>query len=354
MNAQLAAVAACNGGPFTAAEAYQAGFRPADVRRLLAQGSWQRLGRSVYVDAALLRACASDPPRRHAFDVAAALLRLRTHGRSAPVGSAAVGGTAVGSAAVGSRESAARLLRLSFLTEPSPEVRLTRDSGHADGGKLRRAALPAHHVTRAHAVPITSGARTVVDLARELPFRDAVVLADSALRRHVTSREELAQVLRDCWTWRGIPAAGRVVDFADPRAESALESLSRCGFHEKQLPPPDLQCWIAEDWQWLTRVDFLWWKQRTIAEGDGRFKYDGRVDVYAEKRLRERLEDLGFQIVPFGWRDVTEDLDGLAGRLRRAFARGAAGALAPSVRISRTGPTPWASDPEDWWVERRS
>ncbi len=334
VNARLAAVAARNGGPFTAAQAYQAGYRPADVRRLLAHGTWQPLGRSVYMDAALLRCCIHDPARRHAVEVAAVLLQLR----------------GAGSAAVGSRESAARLLKLSFLTEPSAQVRLTRDSGHADGRLVRRAALPAHHVSRAYEVSITSGARTIVDLARELPFRDAVVLADSALRRGATTREQLAEVLRDCWTWRGIRAAGRVVDFADPRAESALESLSRVGFHEKQLSPPDLQCWIAEDWQWLTRVDFLWWKQRTIAEGDGRFKYDGRVDVYAEKRLRERLEDLGFQVVPFGWRDVTEDLDGLVDRLRRAFARGEAVALAPSVRISRTSPTPWASEPNDRWL----
>ena len=168
MNARLAAVAVRNGGPFTTAQAYQAGYRPADVRRLLAHRTWQPLGRSVYVDTALLKGCTQDPARRHAVEVAAVLLQLR-------------GGA------------------------PSAQVRLTRDSGHADGRLVRRAALPAHHVTRAYGVPITSGARTIVDLARELPFRDAVVLADSALRRNVTTREQLAEVLRDCWTWRGSP-----------------------------------------------------------------------------------------------------------------------------------------------------
>jgi len=53
----------------------------------------------------------------------------------------------------------------------------------ATGMRFYSAELPPSQVTRLYKLPITSVARTVVDLARTLPFKDAVVVADSALSR---------------------------------------------------------------------------------------------------------------------------------------------------------------------------
>lgn len=195
---------------------------------------------------------------------------------------------------------------------------------------MAAAALPAHHLVRSRGVLLTSPARTVVDLAREVTFREAVVAADSALHYGSTYRSGLRGVLLDCRGWPGVERAGRVVDFADKRAESVLESVARVVFHEAGLLPPRLQVLIGDSRSPLAEADFYWPEHRTIGLADGRIKYAAATsrlaradDPYAEKRVRERLEDLGFQVVPFGWDDAWLRPQHLVDRFCRAFARNA-------------------------------
>jgi hypothetical protein len=96
-------------------------------------------------------------------------------------------------------------------------------------------------VTTVRGVPLTTVARTVIDLARCLSFEAGVAVADSALYGGKATRGELDAVLARCARWPGIQRARRAVAFADPRAESVLESLGRAAFHQAGLPPPDLQ-----------------------------------------------------------------------------------------------------------------
>jgi hypothetical protein len=115
--------------------------------------------------------------------------------------------------------------------------------------------------------------RTVVDLARALPFAEGVAVADSALHATLTSQGELSTIIADCPRWPGIQRARDVIAFSDSRSESVLESLGRAAFHQSGLPPPDLQVWIGDDGEVIGRVDFLWRRYRTIGEADGAFKY---------------------------------------------------------------------------------
>lgn len=50
---------------------------------------------------------------------------------------------------------------------------------------------------------VTSPARTVVDLARHLPFEEAVVIADCALSRRLVEGSRLLAVLERCAGWPG-------------------------------------------------------------------------------------------------------------------------------------------------------
>lgn len=74
-------------------------------------------------------------------------------------------------------------------------------------------------------------------------------------------------------------------------------------------------------------MDFLWEDAPVIGEADGLAKYrptDWRTTrdiVRAEKRREERLADLGYEVVRWGWEDAN-DPPRLAHRLRAAFARG--------------------------------
>jgi hypothetical protein len=176
-------------------------------------------------------------------------------------------------------------------------------------------------VTVKHDVPVTTPARTVVDLARSLEFRAGVVAADSALNHKLVSTADLNAVLAACPRWRGISRAADVVAFADGLAESVLESLARVVFRDCGLPPPELQVWIGEA-AVVGRVDFLWRRFRTVAEVDGRMKYSDPSRAVKQLDRDRQLRDAGYEVVHFGWQHINENPGYVDSTIRKAFERG--------------------------------
>jgi predicted transcriptional regulator of viral defense system len=247
-----------------------AGWRDAGItenrlKALVRSGSLVRVRRGVYATRAAIDYAAVNPRRRHAFQVAAV-------------------GSAVGRDAVASHHSAALIHDINLLSQPTGTVTLTRPPTkrtsrlRSDGIVFHTAELPPDHVTSRYGLLVTTAARTVIDLARTSPFRDAVVAADSALQAELTTKAELAVVAGVCRRWPGIQQARQVIEFSDERAESALESCARVAFAEAGLEPPDLQVTIhGPDWSY--RVDLCWPEHRVIAEADGLAKYSSRKDL---------------------------------------------------------------------------
>jgi len=271
---------------------------------MLGRGELLRLGVGIYATADLAELI----PR---LDVGALLL------------SAAAAAASLGPSAVVSHQTAAQLHGLSLLGPPPATLSVTRPPGVGSrsarpGVRLHCAALPAEHVGGRLAVPVTTVPRTVIDLARVLDFRAGVVVADSALQQKLTSKNELRAVIVACSRWRGIRTAAQVVDFADGRAESPLESLGRVVFADCGLPPPELQVEIRNP-EFIGRVDFLWRKFRTIAEVDGAAKYDDRNRAMREFRRDKRLREAGYEVVHFDWKEINGDRGYVAASLRAAF-----------------------------------
>lgn len=308
---QLAATAAAHGGPFTRPEAEAAGYSKDEIHHRVQCGRWIALRRGVYVERDFLAECdaggAEGAYRRHSVDAAATVL-------------------AVGDA-VASHESALAIFRLSVAKVPDAvsvtRPRLASGRTRLAGVIIRRAALPPCQRVSWLGVPVTTPARTVADLARRLPFRHAVMVADTALHAGLTDRAELERVLADCVNWPGAARARKVVQFADAKAESALESIARVVFAEQDLPAPEVQVRIVVRSGLIFRVDFLWRRFRTIAEADGLMKYSDPSALRDEKLRQEALADLGFEIVRFTWKQLHEDPAAVAARIRRAFARAA-------------------------------
>src|SRR5262249_6994019 len=116
--------------------------------------------------------------------------------------------------------------------------------------------LPAKHVEVLDRLRVTTVVRTAVDLARVLPFPAAVAVVDAALREAVAPELLSSLVAHEVGPFSR--RARRVVAFADGRAESPGESLSRVAIADHGLPEPDLQVPI-DDGRGTTvgRVDFL-------------------------------------------------------------------------------------------------
>jgi hypothetical protein len=223
--------------------------------------------------------------------------------------------------AVASHETAAALWGVPTLGEPKviQVTRARRSQGVAryDGVMVHHAGLDPGHVVVHNGIPVTTPARTVMDIARRRPFRAGVVHADAALRARRCTREELQAVAEVCRRWPGIARARLVAGFADPRADSPLESISRVAFHEYGLPRPLLQAIIGG----YERADFLWPDYRVIGEADGLSKYTSPEVLRREKAREESIAQLGFTSFRWTWRDAYRRPDALAHRALQVLAR---------------------------------
>jgi Protein of unknown function (DUF559)/Transcriptional regulator, AbiEi antitoxin len=291
----------------TTASWQAAGVNAKQLRSLVRSGALVPVRRGVYATAAAVAFAAGSPCRSHALHVVGATL---TAGRDS----------------IASHQSAARIHGLDLL-RPVPDnvVTLTRPPSRRTGRPGSRgivfhtAALPSEHVTRSLGASVTTVARTVMDLARLLPFMDAVVTADSALRQGLSTKPELLRVADSCVRWPGVSQALTAVAFADARAESVLESCARVVFGKSGLEPADLQVTFRGP-GYVYRGDFYWPAHRTIAEADGMAKYQDPQRAIDQIRRDRLLRDAGYKVVHFTWRELFETPEVVVARIRAAFA----------------------------------
>jgi G:T-mismatch repair DNA endonuclease (very short patch repair protein) len=334
----------------SAADWHAAGLSRKRLESLVRAGQLVRVRQGAYATASVLaKAMATvvgddgvqapaHPGLMHAVSVAAALARGRHEG-------------------VGSHESAARIYGMPLFREQAWDLEDGKDAGRdkatgqgqaensdADGAvtltmppatrtrrgghfdiKCHIAALPGAHVVKAYfGVPITSGARTVVDIARASRFKEGVVVADGALHNRTTTAREIGQVLTACKGWPGMEKARRVADFASSLPESAMESCARVAFHQHGLPAPQMQVDVHDSrGRLIARPDFVWQQHRTIVETDGMFKYRTERAVRRHFDREARLDAEGWKVIHVTWRELFADEAALIARVRRAFGEAA-------------------------------
>ena len=278
------------------------------VRTLVRRGVLVRIGRGVYVRAVTATAFTALPGGEHVLRAAATVVRA-------------------GRGAVLSHRSAAIMHGIDLIGRFGGPVTMTVDAASGRRGNagihLYTTPLLADQVTDKFGLPVTTVARTVIDLARTLPFAEGVAAADCAIRKRMTSRRELRAVLAVSRQRLGTRQARRVVEFANGNAESALESIARVGFRDCGLPAPALQVWIpGPTGDVIGRVDFYWEKYKTIAEVDGAMKYEDPARAKAQLRRDKRLREAGYQVVHFDWTEITTNPQQVAASIRAAFASG--------------------------------
>lgn len=286
-------------GVFTAAQATATGLTDSHVRTLVRRGTWVVARRGVLAEAAV----AARAP--HLVACAAKLLRS-SH------------------AAVVSHGSAWVLHGLPDLEAPDePVLTLPWAHGTHPVPGLRLALLPPEHRSTVGGLPVTSAARTLIDVLRTAADRyDAQALADAALRVG-GDPEEVERVLAWCAGWPGAAQAREAWRHADGRAESSLESRCRVWFRDGGLPQPLLQVRIGLRRGGSARVDFLFREQRTVVEADGRLQYTDPDVLWKEKRREDGIRDRGLEVVRATWADGADDGADLVQRVLRAFARAA-------------------------------
>jgi len=240
----------------------------------------------------------------------------------------------VDESAIISHSSAACLLGVELWQPNLRAVQMTRpgaSSGHRRTSlHTFRAEVDEEEIVVLGGYRTTSAARTIIDLARHLPFELAVVAADSALRTGLTSIDLLVDAAERARRRPGTRQAHLVIKFADARSESVGESRSRVLISRAGLPEPELQFVVPNHLGIaLGRADFGWPELRTVGEFDGAGKY-GRLlspgvrpgdAVFMEKVREDEIRDAGWQVARWTAEDL-KDPHAVASRIRRAFERG--------------------------------
>jgi very-short-patch-repair endonuclease len=276
----------------TAETLTEQGLSRRQLKNRLTSGELVHIRHGAYANAERLGAAdnlavAGDPAPLHAFHVLAALRTSREAGAASHQSAAILHGFDLKDPVPAERV---------FLTRPPREQ--GRTVNNSPFLRVHRAELPRTDLTKRYSLPVTTLDRTVIDLARTLPFMESVVVADSALRGGLVTKDDLESRLAAYARWPGINQAKRVISFADGRAESVLESCARVIFADHGLPSPDLQVELNGG---QFRADFLWPEYRTIAEADGLKKYAGRDDAIAQLERDKILRELGYKVVHFTW-----------------------------------------------------
>lgn len=207
------------------------------------------------------------------------------------------------------RESATVLHGLPLFGEPS-HIHLFDANARATstfGDVVVHASLRARSVVSIEGAFATGLLETIVDTARALPPAYALALVDAALRRGV-SLEDLRATAGADSNRRGRKKLAWVFDFADARAESVGESVSRAVIDWLGFPAPVLQQEFRGEGD-LDRTDFWWPAYRIIGESDGYGKYEAHSareavsNIVAEKKREDRLRRQSRGFACWDWAD---------------------------------------------------
>ncbi|MBF6132828.1 hypothetical protein IU501_07400 [Nocardia otitidiscaviarum] len=200
-------------------EVLLAGVDDDEIRRRCAGGTWRRVRRGVYAEQATYADLGA--AERHRLLIEAAVPGLSV-------------------AAIVSHQSAAVLYGAPIPTAELGRVCVTRN--RRGGGRVRTDVrvhcARVDRVVELGGLVVTAPARTIVDLARTLPFEAAVVAGDAIARRFGVSALDLEEELGTAKRRHGCTQAHRVAEFLDPHSASIGESRSRVLFRHLGLPVP--------------------------------------------------------------------------------------------------------------------
>ncbi len=170
-------------------------------------------------------------------------------------------------------------------------------------GRLRRAglrihrplALESHDVTTHRAIPITTPARTIIDLARILKGRPLEQALDLAEQRRLIDFSELHRrtIPRSLQAVLSLYTAG-----TPTRSELEERFLHLCDDHGINRPQVNTR---IEDYE----VDFVWLDKRLIVEVDG-YAYHRSPTAFETDRERDiNLTRAGWRVLRFTWYQIT-------------------------------------------------
>ncbi|OBB19628.1 hypothetical protein A5761_00290 [Mycolicibacterium setense] len=162
---------------------------------------------------------------------------------------------------------------------------------------------------------VTAPAWTAVEIARTLRRPRALAVLDAALRTGCCSPVELAAAVDEQKGRRGIVKVRELIEVADGRAESPMESEARLVFIDGGLPLPELQYEIIDRQGKLWRVDFAWLDAMVVAEYESMDWHASPEALKHDRTKTARLQECGWTSIPIVVDDVRKQPRELVSRI---------------------------------------
>jgi len=232
---------------------------------------------------------------------------------------------ACGPEAVLSHRSAASLWGLREDSRSRIDVTAPGRRGRIPAGidAHRHGSLTPADKTIVEGVPCTSVARTLLDLAAVVSYRE---LRHAVTQAEVTRRFDLAsmrELLARSRRRRGVARLRTAIALHDPREqltrrELEAKFLDLC--RSSGLPLPEVNSHLLVEGISMM-PDFLWRDAGLIVEADSR-KFHGTVTAFEADRQRDqRLTAAGWTVIRCTWRQVLDEPERLSRTIRSLLAR---------------------------------
>jgi very-short-patch-repair endonuclease len=291
---RIAELAARRHGVVTTADLVAAGLGRGAIARRVADGRLRPLHRGVFL---------VGPLAAPHTDATAAVL-------------------ACGAGAIVSHHAAAAIWGFRPAWRGPIDITTTRQLRSRRGISIHRARhLDSCDVTRRDAIPVTTPARTLLDLALQLDGTALARAIEEAEIQRLTTRPELAALQARSSGRRGARALAEALHNAhEPRltrseAEAEVLRLIRAA----RLPEPETNVRIGG-----YEVDFLWRAQRLVVEVDG-FAYHRTREAFERDRRKDAdLQARGLRTTRVTYRQIADESHALIANLAASLHAGQA------------------------------
>lgn len=192
---------------------------------------------------------------------------------------------------------------------PAPEdavsvIALGRQARHRPGIRVHRVdSLASRDIRRHHNIPLTSPARTLIDIAPALDDRELELALHEAVALKLLTLSRLRAALDDYPRRRG---SARLAELA----RQSTSTATRSGGEEElfqlirrsRMPQPQTNARLG---QW--NLDFYWPRHRLAVEVDGIDFHSSRVNIERDHRKDLEMRKLGVDVMRFVGRQVSRE-----------------------------------------------
>lgn len=159
----------------------------------------------------------------------------------------------------------------------------------------RNERIADDEITCVDGIPVTTLARTALDLGRHQPRDRAIARLDALMRAAPFSSEEVLLLAKRYRGARGVKRLKEALPLVDGGAASPRETWLRLVYIDGGLPKPATQIPIFDvDGTLLRTVDMGWEEFKVLSEYDGDQHRTDRLQYVKDLRVIPKIERLGF------------------------------------------------------------